>query len=661
MMKRIPFILSCLLATAFLFSCKHDDPNNGKDEGESKEEEVTVPDTPFDADFNPDAPALAGTVGRIDMNYLYKLKDTDARVWDDLHAIATLQGVVNRNTATLYINYVGLDGHDIDQYWWDKYSGAGGWLAGRSTKQFSTVVEAISEYKDKIKGVVVYDPAVASTSNIASAVAGIENLVAIRYDPSDGSLYSQVVSGGLKLPVKVWLLNQDGTSMFTGTGTIPGTQRASSGSTKCDPYYWFIDNYIKTGKCDTRWGGYYIDQFWRTCPQLAQRNHHCLTNHDFFVSKKAFFCDLSPWGDERATDDPTQPVGADLKTLKELLRAAYDARDPGQMCYIGGFPSWAHKYTSFKTVGGRHQEVATEWEYTQIISGYNACMDADAIAYGALANASFWQHFPLKDKYEQEWVTRESLKARGLLDEDGKVNLSGNRQYFIIYCGDYDASSWIYQRSWDIWDDPARGSVPLMWAIGPALCLRSPQVMHYFYTTRTANDYFVAADNGAGYLNPGELQTPRASGLPSGIETWRKHCKKYYDMWGMTITGFIIDGNSIQMNDANLDAYATFSPNGIVPQNTTTETALHNGMPVLRSRGIGLGAGTDTKEAAASLISQIKQDWSANGRRFHWCRVVLAKPSWYKEVLTEVENQSDNIIYLDAPSFFELLRIYKEK
>ena len=48
-----------------------------------------------------------------------------------------------------------------------------------------------------------------------------------------------------------------------------------------------------------------------------------------------------------------------------------------------------------------------------------------------------------------------------------------------------------------------------------------------------------SADNGAGYIMPGMLQEPREiSGLPSGLEVWAKHCKKYYNKWGLSITGF---------------------------------------------------------------------------------------------------------------------------
>ena len=44
----------------------------------------------------------------------------------------------------------------------------------------------------------------------------------------------------------------------------------------------------------------------------------------------------------------------------------------------------------------KHEDVQTEWQFAELISRYMAFKDADAIGYGALANASFWQHFPLK-------------------------------------------------------------------------------------------------------------------------------------------------------------------------------------------------------------------------------------------------------------------------
>jgi hypothetical protein len=58
-------------------------------------------------------------------------------------------------------------------------------------------------------------------------------------------------------------------------------------------------------------------------------------------------------------------------------------------------------------------------------------------------------------------------------------------------------------------DRPDRGKVPLMWCISPVLAERVPMALDYRRETATKNDYFAAADNGAGYLMPGMLQEPR--------------------------------------------------------------------------------------------------------------------------------------------------------
>ncbi|RYZ33891.1 MAG: T9SS type A sorting domain-containing protein [Sphingobacteriales bacterium] len=64
-----------------------------------------------------------------------------------------------------------------------------------------------------------------------------------------------------------------------------------------------------------------------------------------------------------------------------------------------------------------------------------------SFGYGALANASFWQHFPLKKEYKQPWVTKEQLTRKGYLNTDGKIDYtetvrfvnSGSKATFNIY------------------------------------------------------------------------------------------------------------------------------------------------------------------------------------------------------------------------------------
>ena len=589
-----------------------------------------------------------------DLQYLNQLDikapGAPQTIWDQVHTLATLQGIVNRHEPRLYLFYIENKGINIDRYWWDKYRQEGKWLYQADTVSFSNIVDLIGSFKNEIKGAVVYDPKVASTSNVASAVAGIEDLIAVRYDTSANSLYRKIILEGPRIPVKKWLVGQTGKSMFTGQGVIPGTNRISSGSVKNDAYIWLIENYLKKGKCNTRYGAYYIDQQWMTRPTATKLNHHTLTNHDFFVSKRAFFFDLSPWADEKATDEVDQSVGADVNTLKEMLLLAYRQNGNGKkFTYLGGFPPWAFKYT--RHAGGTHNDVPTEWEYSRIISAYNAFKDADAIGYGALANASFWQHYPLRKEYPQKWVTRDELIKKGYLDRDGKLQL-GNKNFLIFYVGDYDASSWLSQTTPTLWDDPMRGKVPMMWSISPVLEERVPMAMEYRRETATPNDYFAAADNGAGYLMPGMLQEPRPiSGLKDGTVAWAKHNLPYYKRWGLTITGFVIDGEAPGLNKKGLDAYAAFSPNGIVPQKVPL-MQLHGEMPVLRA-DLDVNQ-NDPAEAAKTIVSRIKQ----RDVPFHWFRNILKSPRWYAEVAAEIAKLDPNIVLLDAPTFFELYRIY---
>ncbi len=592
----------------------------------------------------------ANTIAYIDFSSFWEYSTADSeqmtQMWDQLHTTATLQGVVNRHSPHIYINYVKNEMMEADRFWWNYYRQEGRWLADRDTITYDNVVSLVKAYSDKIDGAVVYDSNIPSTSCVASAVAGVENLVAVRYDTSKGSLYDQIIVNGPKLEVKVWLVNSDGTSLFTGKGTIPQTSRESSGSLKNDPYIWFIENYMKKDKCSGEYGAYYLDQYWRQNPSAAPMNAHCLTNHDFFVSRKAFFFDLSPWADEAATDDPTQKIGTDFNTLIEMLKEAYRLNKGEKMCHIGGFPAWAYKYTQHAE--GSHQDVATEWEFSRIISAYNAFKDADAIGYGAMANASFWQHFPTKQSYPQKWVTTEELTERGYLDLNGKVNFNG-RKFMIFYVGDYDASSWITSVLPHLWSDKVRGSLPLMWCISPILERRAPMVLDYLRATASENDYFAAADNGAGYLMPGMLQEPRElSALPDGLEAWANHCRPFYEKWGLTISGFVIDGHAPALTDKGLECYASFSPNGIVPQKTP-RTRLFGNMPILRS-------GWDLVQGPEQSAALIVDDIHKSPIPFAWYRDILKSPSWHKQIMDNIAKLDPNIELLDAPTFFELYR-----
>ncbi|WP_262245894.1 GxGYxYP domain-containing protein [Parapedobacter soli] len=612
------------------------------------------------------AELVKDTVVTFDMQYLNNLNVNNEEdihtIWEHVHTAATLQGIVNRSSPRLYLFYVEVPdkGINVDRYWWDKYRQPSKWLGNANVDSALNIIDLVTKFNEDINGAVVYDPNVPATSNLASSIAGAEDLVAVCYNSSPNSLYSKLILEGPKIPVKVRLVNEDGSSIFDGSGR--------GGTPKTDAYRWFIDNYMETGKCNPEYGAYYIDQYWRRTPDVAPVNHHTLSNHDFFVSKKGYFFDLSPWADEPATDDRGQSPGADLALLKEMLMLAYEQNGNGStFSYIGGFPAWRFKYTVLD--GGRHGAVESEWEFMRVISAYNAFVDADATggdSFGALANGSFWQHYPLKSEYPQEWVSARELSKQGYLDEHGKLSL-GDKKLLIFYAGDYDASSWLSTTTPYIWDDPNRGIVPIMWAISPILSQRVPMALDYRRETATPNDYFVAADNGAGYLNPGMLQAPRPiSGLPDATQAWANHNIPYYQKWGLSVSGFVIDGYAPGLNESGLNSYAAFSPNGIVRQNIESytpffegreienrvpRTYLHGNVPILREGGY---VNSEPEEDAAAVVKMVNE----SPIPFFWVRSVLKSPTWYGSIVDEIKKRDPNITLVDAPTFFELYRIY---
>src|SRR5690606_1879669 len=118
----------------------------------------------------------------------------------------------------------------------------------------------LDRFPGLVKGVVLYDPdpntGVISTSLAATTAAGVEGAIALRKDPTPGSLYNRLVHdpAGPKLPVLI-----DLTAKFTGRGTIWETNLPSTGSARCDAYVWARHKYLDAGLCDPTTLSYSLD------------------------------------------------------------------------------------------------------------------------------------------------------------------------------------------------------------------------------------------------------------------------------------------------------------------------------------------------------------------------------------------------------------------
>jgi hypothetical protein len=595
-----------------------------------------------------------GSVYTLDLRPLNRMdlraSTNAAKLWDTLHTAAALQGLVNRNKPQLYLFYCSDFGVDTDAFWLDWLRQEDGWLKDAVVHPLGSLEEAIRVFRKHFDGLVVYDTNVPATSNLASTAAGCEDLLPVRLDSAADSMFD-LLCVRMQLPVRLWLVKPDGRPRFEGRGNIPDSSELSSGSAKIDAYRWAIDRYLKSGRCAPRIAAYYLDAFWLQHPTQAGPTMHTLSNHDYFISKRAFFFDLSPWGDETPSDDPQQAPGQDRQQFLDTLRALYH-RSRGEIIQVGGFTPWPYKYTSHAKPPGKHDGVPSEWEFGRLISQYNGFMEADAAGLGGMANASFYRHYPLAKRYRQPNGTPgiSTWKAMGHLDDAGKV---APHFYVGHYVGDYDAPSWLYKAVPKFFRDPARGKVPLGWAFDPNLADRAPQALVYAYRYATSNDFFIAGDSGAGYLNPRALTIRPDSVLPPGLNKWVEHCQKHYQRWDMSITGFILDGSGGASTPTEFGAYRSFSPNG-AGTHFEPGPGMRAGIPTCREHDLPDDAG-----AAAESIAQAARQ-KRDGPGFFWARSILRPPAWYAELSETLDRKHAElqIRVVDPYTFFGLIGLH---
>ena len=537
--------------------------------------------------------------------------------FEQTHLVSALQGIVNRGSPNLFLRWM-----DADDFWLERLSEPGRWLENVRLEPIDDLETLLDRFSSFYKGVVLWDPEVPATSNVASTIAGVEDLLPVPLRREKGSLYNKIVEGKLNLPVK-----QNLEEMFKTAGRIQGTNEESCGSRKNNAYRWAISHYLESGKCNPARLGYYIDYFWTKNPGPGgDFSNHTLTNHDFFIMKRGFFWDLNVWPDETPIDDPGQPMGTDYETLLRMLRIAASRLEPGQLIHCGGFTPWTFKYTSEKGAGGKHGGVETEWETVRILSAFNAFLDADALHLSGLANASVYSHMPIPDRINQVPPPLPGeCREEGWMDNNGKT---ADRTFIIHYVGDYDAASWLTTQGPGFWNNHRRGEVMLPWAWNPNLMERGMPMFDEYIRTRTPADPIWSGDSGAGYINPTQYHTPRnPSGLPDGFDRWNAQCGKWFRRLDIRHVGFVINGHAGAITDRVREEYRKFAGDGIVELDfNNPPDRLYKNMPVLPMKDIGLGA---DPVAAAKVVGKLARTGKP---AFLPLRAVLRDPEFYRRL-----------------------------
>lgn len=440
--------------------------------------------------------------------YRYRLSDDkSAGTYDEALAVACLQGLVNRERPVVYVTAAG-DSHP--DYWLTVLSQPGDWLAGRVAEPLNDLDALFTLARAHVKGIIVWDEAVAATVNVATTIAGVEDGVVL--SPALFKTYGK----RWKLPVI-----DDLRGRFTGR---------ESGSAKNDAYRWAIRNFLKQGRCATHWMSLYEDAFFTR----AKGDVRYVVTRDWAVTHRSFVFDLSPWGDERPADDLHQPLGTDLQTYRQMLQAQLDHTAGREMTEVSGFFSFS-KYSNVPGHQSAHDPVPTEWETVYLISPYNCYQNTVA---ESCFNQSFHSHAPFSP-------LRQHRPEKRLALED--------KTYVCILMADYDSTTPLYAFMPKHWADPRRGEIPLMWGLDPNLVETYPDIIRHLYETATPNDYFAADASAAGYMNPNRIQ-------PQYLDLFIRHNRKFYQQLDMTISPMVLDWD--EPSSEVKDAFTRFSPDG---------------------------------------------------------------------------------------------------
>ncbi len=439
--------------------------------------------------------------------YVYSLKGADTQTsYDEAMAVACIQGVMNRKKTVLYVKSRSFKRPD---YWIEKFS-SGGWLSHMEQTPVSSLDELVAVAGSRMKGVIIWDPSVPATINLATTLAGLEDGIVL--SPDMAEKYQKKWN----LPVI-----KDFRGQFTG---------AETGSKKNDAYRWAIREYIETGRCNSHWLCLYEDSYMTR----YKGDVSYVVTRDWPVYNRAFVYDLSPWGDEVPLDDPGQALGLDLQTYKLMLEANMKQTNGNQMTEVAGFFSFA-KYSNIPGYPGKHDPVPTEWETVYLISPFNCYQNT--VAHNCY-NQSIHSQAPVMNMKQGRPKLQEP--------QEGKT-------YICILMADYDSATPLYDFMPTHWDDPTRGTMPFVWGINPNLSESYPDIMQYLYNSKTENDFFAADASCAGYMNPNRIK-------PDYLPLFIEHNKKFYKQWDMSISPMVLDWD--EPTNAVKDAFLQFSPDG---------------------------------------------------------------------------------------------------
>jgi hypothetical protein len=197
-----------------------------------------------------------------------------------------------------------------------------------------------------------------------------------------------------------------------------------------------------------------------------------------------------------------------------------------------------------------------------------------------------------------------------------------------------------------LWDNPARGDVPINWTTSPLLKDAARHFLSHYQRTATANDLLVAGPSGAGYIYPNPWPDET-------FAAFTNQTRRYMADTGMDIVYVLnrVDHADVDLSEAKARAYVEdVRPTGMLLNwGGTSETSLLLGRtPLSTIRGVG------AVDEAQNTLAAVLEDWDGTSPAF----VALGVNAWSvtpEDLVTVTESLGPEFRVVRGDQYFDLV------
>lgn len=221
-----------------------------------------------------------------------------------------------------------------------------------------------------------------------------------------------------------------------------------------------------------------------------------------------------------------------------------------------------------------------------------------------------------------------------------------NKIHVTLTFGEGDNLQYNQHRMRVLWDDPARGKVPINWTSTPLLLDAAPAILDHYRRTATENDLLVSGPSSVGYFYADPWPADHFS-------AFLKSTRSYVERSGMTIPYVL---NRVNHRDVPLSAEKAAvyreqhgAPGVLLGWGNRFGDRVIDGLPVSEMRGIG------TVEEGQRVLAEARKNWDGTSPLFLSVGLFAwqLKPS---DVVRLVESLGPEFKVVRADHYFALLR-----